>query len=271
MRRRGLGIICPVQISQSFPSFLSRRCPGFYRLAPGENVDPAGGTCSYCSQEIVISALPPAPPHSPPAPTQVRRRGRPISKKPRTRRMSDTTKKKISESIKTFSICKLCSKQCRGFRGLVDHMHRDHENYKPWKCHICPESTAFVKTLYRHLKKEHGLSGGPCPVCGKIFTRAQSMLHHVNKVRRRCYIKMKYNMIDLIYSIILDIKSFIRIREDCSQTSLTSLIYILSSSTTQTARILSITTRTQKLISLETRPTSMLRGRTTTLTSLKTI
>ena len=63
-------------------------------------------------------------------------------------------------------------------------MHRDHEDYKPWRCHICYERTAFVKTLYRHLKKEHGMSGAPCPVCGKMFSRAQSMLHHVNKVRR---------------------------------------------------------------------------------------
>ena len=157
MRRRGLLIICPVQISQPFSRFLSRRCPGFYRLAPGENADLTGGTCSYCSQEIVINP--------PPPPTLPRRRGRPLSqnksnKEPRTRQMSDKTKKKIADSIKTFSICKLCSKQCRGFRGLVDHMHRDHENYKPWKCHIFPERTAFVKTLYlyRHLKNTYNTS-----------------------------------------------------------------------------------------------------------------
>ena len=98
--------------------------------------------------------------------------------------MSEVTKRKISENNKKFSICKICKKQCRGFRGLVDHMHRDHEDYKPWKCHVCDVRTAFVKTLYRHLKQVHGANGSPCPVCGKIFTRAQSMLHHVNKVRQ---------------------------------------------------------------------------------------
>ena len=61
------------------------------------------------------------------------------------------------ESNKKFSICKLCKKQCRGFRGLVDHMYRDHEDYKPWRCHVCDYKAAFVKTLYRHLKKEHGI------------------------------------------------------------------------------------------------------------------
>ena len=168
MRRRGVVTISHVQISQPFPRFLSRGCPGFYRLVPGVP-DMTGGMCSSCSQEIPITT----------PPSQAGRRG---GLEPRTRQMSDTTRNKIAESIKTFSICKLCSKQCRGFRGLVDHMHRDHENYKPWKCHVCPERTAFVKTLYRHLKNEHGLSGGPCSVCGKIFRRAQSMLHHVNKV-----------------------------------------------------------------------------------------
>ena len=59
-------------------------------------------------------------------------------------------------------------------------MHRDHEDYKPWVCHLCGVRTAFVKTLYRHLKQEHGTSGCPCHVCGKTFTRAQSMLLHVN-------------------------------------------------------------------------------------------
>ena len=92
--------------------------------------------------------------------------------------MSDATKIKLSEHHKRFSICKLCSKQCRGFRGLVDHMHRDHQDYKPWSCHLCNEKTTFVKTLYRHLKKEHDSPGTDCSVCGKFFSRAQSMLQH---------------------------------------------------------------------------------------------
>ena len=97
--------------------------------------------------------------------------------------MSDLTKQKISENSKKFSICKLCSKQCRGFRGLVDHMHQDHRDHRPWKCHLCDERTAFVKTLYRHLRQCHNVFGSPCQVCGKFYSRAQSMLHHVNKVR----------------------------------------------------------------------------------------
>ena len=48
-----------------------------------------------------------------------------------------------------------CSKQCRGFRGLVDHMHRDHSDYKPWQCSHCPTKTAFVKTLYRYIRPKH--------------------------------------------------------------------------------------------------------------------
>ena len=102
--------------------------------------------------------------------------------------MSDITKKKISEKCKKFSLCKLCSKQCRGFRGLVDHMHRDHEDYKPWRCHICHERTTFVKTLYRHLNQKHDTKSSPCHVCGKKFSRAQSMLLHVSQVRLLAYI-----------------------------------------------------------------------------------
>ena len=100
----------------------------------------------------------------------------------KSRKMSLITKKKLSDNTKNFSICKLCSKQCRGFRGLVDHMHKDHSDYRPWKCHICDEKTAFVKTLYRHLKQNHNVLHSPCRYCGKIYSRAQSMLHHVNKV-----------------------------------------------------------------------------------------
>ena len=114
-----------------------------------------------------------------------RKRGRPKNAtlpSRKGRRMSEKTKKKISENNKKFSICKLCSKQCRGFRGLVDHMHRDHSDYRPWKCHICEEKTAFVKTLYRHLKTAHDVHESPCPRCGKTYSRAQSMLHHVTKV-----------------------------------------------------------------------------------------
>ena len=98
--------------------------------------------------------------------------------------MSDITKRKISEKCKKFSICKLCSKQCRGFRGLVDHMHRDHRDYKPWRCHICDERTTFVKTLYRHLRQEHHTKYSPCHVCGKTFSRAQSLIQHVKQVSR---------------------------------------------------------------------------------------
>ena len=97
--------------------------------------------------------------------------------------MSEVTKRKISESSRRFSICKLCGLQCRGFRGLVDHMHRDHQDYKPWHCHICGLRTTFAKTLYRHLREEHNTKAGRCPVCGKEIGRAQSMMEHFNKVR----------------------------------------------------------------------------------------
>ena len=114
-----------------------------------------------------------------------RKRGRPRGKSRHSLRgqMSDVTKKKLADSSKKFSLCKLCSKQCRGFRGLVDHMHRDHEDYKPWRCHLCEESSAFVKTLFKHLKQEHGVTERPCETCGVTFSRAQSMLQHFNKVR----------------------------------------------------------------------------------------
>ena len=72
--------------------------------------------------------------------------------------LSDHTKKKIAENNKKFSICKLCKKQCKGFRGLVDHMHNDHSDYKPWQCNYCDVKTSFVKTLYRHLKQVHKVS-----------------------------------------------------------------------------------------------------------------
>ena len=114
-----------------------------------------------------------------------RKRGRPRTKvdvKLKRKKMSDLTKKKISENNKRFSICKICQKQCRGFRGLVDHMHKDHPDYKPWQCSHCSERTAFVKTLYRHLKQAHNVSECACPKCGKIYSRAQSMLQHFNKV-----------------------------------------------------------------------------------------
>ena len=118
-------------------------------------------------------------------PGHKRRRGRPVTRyrPPKTRLMSEVTKKKISESSRKFSICKLCDLQCRGFRGLVDHMHRDHQDYKPWQCHICGLRTTFAKTLYRHLKEEHNTKAGRCPVCGKEIRRAQSMMEHFNKAR----------------------------------------------------------------------------------------
>ena len=53
--------------------------------------------------------------------------GRPktkVSISTKKRKMSDETKEKISANNKIFSICKICHLQCRGFRGLVDHMHR---------------------------------------------------------------------------------------------------------------------------------------------------
>ena len=118
-------------------------------------------------------------------PGQKRRRGRPRTKDrpPKTRLISKITRKKISESAKKFSVCKLCCLQCRGFRGLVDHMHRDHQDYKPWECHICDFRTTFSKTLYRHLKQVHNTRSGICPVCGESFRRAQTMMQHFSKVR----------------------------------------------------------------------------------------
>ena len=89
-----------------------------------------------------------------------RKRGRPrkvipLDQLKKKRTLSDHTKMKIAENNKKFSICKLCQKQCKGFRGLVDHMHKDHSDYKPWQCSYCSVKTAFVKTLYRHLKQVH--------------------------------------------------------------------------------------------------------------------
>ena len=203
------------QINQPFSMVVSSRCPGYYRLSPGETAPQGRGCCPLCRQEsqdipcsnqtVIKEDLTSISSqdnelkilrwdrsvqdlsywYCASSQPQPRKRGRPRIKRnqpPKTRQMSEVTKRKISENNKKFSICKICHKQCRGFRGLVDHMHRDHEDYKPWKCHICDVRTAFVKTLYRHLKQEHGASGSPCPVCGKMFTRAQSMLHHVNKV-----------------------------------------------------------------------------------------
>ena len=100
---------------------------------------------------------------------------------PKKRRMDEITKKKISDYNKIFSLCNICKKQCRGFRGLVDHINKDHTDYKPWRCHLCDERTAFVKTLYRHLKQVHQVNECPCPKCGKTYSRAQSMLFHITK------------------------------------------------------------------------------------------
>ena len=79
-------------------------------------------------------------------------------------------------------LSKLCNKQCRGIRGLVDHMHSEHKDYKPWECHICDVRTTFVKTLYRHLREEHHTKSSPCPRCGMKLKRAQSMVSHVKQV-----------------------------------------------------------------------------------------
>ena len=124
-----------------------------------------------------------------------RKRGRPKKNIPvdvhkKKRKLSDFTKRKIAENNKKFSVCKLCSRQCRGFRGLVDHMHKDHSDYKPWKCSFCDTSTAFVKTLYRHLKQVHHVNECPCPKCGKTYSRAQSMLFHITKHEEEDKIEM---------------------------------------------------------------------------------
>ena len=98
--------------------------------------------------------------------------------------MTEVTKKKISENNKIFSLCNICKKQCQGFRGLVDHMHKDHTDYKPWRCHLCDERTAFVKTLYRHLKTKHDVDRVLCPACSKAYTRAQSLRVHMKAVHK---------------------------------------------------------------------------------------
>ena len=103
---------------------------------------------------------------------------------PKKRRMDEITKKKISDYNKIFSLCNICKKQCRGFRGLVDHINKDHTDYKPWRCHLCDERTAFVKTLYRHLKTKHNVNRAYCPVCGKVYTRSQSLRSHVNTIHQ---------------------------------------------------------------------------------------
>ena len=115
-----------------------------------------------------------------------RKRGRPKTKNHllQKRPMTEVTKKKISENNKIFSLCKICKKQCHGFRGMVDHMHKDHTDYKPWRCHLCDERTAFVKTLYRHLKTKHDVDRAPCPACSKVYTRSQSMRVHVNTIHQ---------------------------------------------------------------------------------------
>ena len=51
----------------------------------------------------------------------------PLEQLKNKKKLSELTKWKISENNKKFSVCKLCGRQCRGFRGLVDHMHRSEE------------------------------------------------------------------------------------------------------------------------------------------------
>jgi len=190
-----------VRVEQPFQMTVSRGCIGYYRPGGQEEIAQGRGRCPQCSvlpsplekQRIIerrtndedikiLSGLGPKPSV---AEGGKKKRGRPrkvpedLQKLKKT--LSDKTKKKIAENNRKFSICKLCSKQCRGFRGLVDHMHRDHSDYKPWQCSHCTTKTAFVKTLYRHLKQRHGISECPCPRCGKTYSRAQSMLFHVNK------------------------------------------------------------------------------------------
>jgi len=170
-----------VQFTQPFPMVVSAECEVYYTLHPGESyaVLQGRGRCRHCRRDLAADMI-----ENIPEPVAREKQALEADKQPKkTRKMSDLTKQKISENNRKFSVCKLCNKQCRGFRGLVDHMHRDHEDYKPWRCHMCYVRTAFVKTLYRHLRQEHGASGCPCPVCGKVYTRAQSMLLHVKKCK----------------------------------------------------------------------------------------
>lgn len=188
-----------LEVTTPFNMLKSTGCKGYYRVESNiendENILQGKGLCSVCKSELASSqsylkiskTLPEEDVSFNCEKLLVSERkkpGRPktkVSISTKKRKMSDETKEKISANNKIFSICKICHLQCRGFRGLVDHMHRAHPDFKPWKCGHCDERTAFVKTLYRHLKQAHNASASACPICGKIYTRAQSMLHHVNK------------------------------------------------------------------------------------------
>jgi len=206
-----------VLVEQPFSMTVSQNCLGYYTIGEDGEVAQGRGRCKECESGKVqespkkpatnptstwqeetsnrssdsntdedMKIIPTPMEEQVPAVPVKRKRGRPrkiipLDKLKNKRKLSDMTKQKIAENNKKFSICKLCSKQCRGFRGLVDHMHRDHSDYKPWQCGFCDTKTAFVKTLYRHLKQEHGVNECPCPKCGKTYSRAQSMLFHMSK------------------------------------------------------------------------------------------
>ena len=171
-----------IQVEQPFSMTISPKCLSYYVISVDEEVSQGRGRCLECKNEN------PRKPFSVQAkPSWIdetgrmsngssntdedmkilnndtpvkRKRGRPrkilpLDQLKKKRTLSDYTKKKIAENNKKFSICKLCKKQCKGFRGLVDHMHKDHSDYKPWQCSYCDVKTAFVKTLYRHLKQQH--------------------------------------------------------------------------------------------------------------------
>ena len=88
-------------------------------------------------------------------------------------------------------ICNICKENFATSEELNKHIeteHRKRERKKfpvdrELKCETCDEVFASLEQLSSHNIKHHGITGDPCPICGKYLKRS-SMRNHIEKVHK---------------------------------------------------------------------------------------
>ena len=77
--------------------------------------------------------------------------------------------------------CKLCLKTFISAYLLVDHIKRDHEGRKDYKCHICSKEFGWRDVLKKHIKRHEKIKDFVCETCGKAYIFKHELSEHVKK------------------------------------------------------------------------------------------
>ena len=88
-------------------------------------------------------------------------------------------------------ICNICKENLATNEELdkhteTEHRKRERKKYpvdRELKCETCDEVFASLEQLSSHNIEHHGITGDPCPICGKYLKRS-SMRNHIEKVHK---------------------------------------------------------------------------------------